>query len=265
MLLAAGCRKEDSIVPVATNPFYGIYRPADRVDDAYLTVANDEMVLFAGLYADAHWLGHRLEALRYVPEEYLLFGMEGFVTDSFCYDAQGRIATIDSNVIFSYSERGLLESIRCIEPSYTKTLTFEYGDGEYPVALSDSTFWHNAAAVTPMWYSEVCDYRLEWMGGNLTICNDLTNGFVYTFDYDTAANPLCGLMWEEILRNLEPTALPTFLSRNNVTGYKQYTVHGLVYGEADYDCQYANNGRITVVQRKRDGANRNFKLSYLNY
>lgn len=264
MLLAAGCQKEDAVRPVATNPFYGIYRPADRVGEAYLTMTDGDTSFYAGMCARAQWSGHRLEALHYVPSEYLSSDTIVFVTDSFRYGVQGRIEAIDSNVIFHYNDRNLIQSIRCIEPSYTKTLVFEYGDDEYPIAVKDSTFWHDVTSILPSWYSEVYDYRLEWERGNLTVCSDFTRALKYCFDYDTLSNPLCGLMWEELLRNLQPNQLPTILSRNNMTGYNIYTVHGLLYDCAEYSCQYAD-GRITVLHRKHDGTDHYYRLSYLNY
>ncbi len=221
LLLMVGCQKEDRIVPDTSNPFYGIYSPSGQIKEVS---SNSETLL------TTQWIGRRLTAVEYIDTS----DESDMIASQYNYDSRNRLASIDSNIFFTYNGDNLLSSIKIIFSDRTRTLLFRYDGKLVPCMVVDSILYRTSPDINE-WYSTTTAYHLEWDKGNLVKATPSDgNGLRYEFLYDDNHNPFCGLAWSPVLELEDLLHHPSFFSRNNILDVFGYNAEGSI----TYYCHY---------------------------
>ena len=244
ILLMAGCQKEDRIVPDTSNPFYGIYSPSGQINE----VSSSSETLLT-----TQWLGRRLLSVS-----------NDDITNQYNYDGHNRLASIDSNIFFTYNGDKLLSSIKIILSDRTRTLMFKYDGKLMPYMVVDSILYRTSSDINE-WYSTSTACLLEWNKGNLVKAIPVdAGGMWYEYIYDESHNPFCGLALCPILIQDSLLLHTSFFSRNNILDVIGYNAEGSI----NYYCHYGYELYNTWSQviYKSVGLNNNspqtFNISY---
>ncbi len=245
LLMMVGCQKEDRIVPDTSNPFYGIYSPSGQINE----VSSSSETLLT-----TQWLGRRLLSVS-----------NDDITNQYNYDGHNRLASIDSNIFFTYNGEKLLSSIKIILSDRTRTLMFKYDGKLMPYMVVDSILYRTSSDINE-WYSTSTACLLEWNKGNLVKAIPVdAGGMWYEYIYDESHNPFCGLALCPILIQDSLLQHPSFFSRNNILDVIGYNAEGSI----NYYCHYGYELYNTWPQviYKSVGLNNNspqtFNISYL--
>ncbi len=252
LLLMVGCQKEDRIVPDTSNPFYGIYSPSGQIKE----VSSNNEILLA-----TQWIGRRLMAVEYADTS----DGSDMIACQYNYDSHNRLASIDSNIFFTYNGDKLLSSIKIILSDRTRTLMFKYDGKLMPYMVVDSILYRTSSDINE-WYSTSTACLLEWNKGNLVKAIPVDAvGMWYEYIYDESHNPFCGLALCPILTQDTLLQHPSFFSRNNILDVIGYNAEGSI----NYYCHYGYELYNTWPQviYKSVGLNNNspqtFNISYL--
>ena len=247
ILLLAGCQKEDRIVPDTSNPFYGIYSPSGQINEVSTT---SETLL------TTQWIGRRLMNVSLANP----YEAGELIINQYNYDSHNRLASVDSNIFYTYNGDKLLASIKIIFNDKTRTLMFRYDGKLLPHMVVDSNFYRTYSDINE-WYSTSTVYNLEWDKGNLVKATPIDeNGVRYEYTYDDNHNPFCGLALYPILAQDNLLQFPSFLSRNNILDVIGYNHDG----DIEYYCHYGYELYNTWPQviYKSEGLNNNSPQTY---
>ena len=243
----AGCQKEDRIVPDCSNLFYGIYSPSGQVKE--VSCGNETLL-------SPEWIGRRLTAVAYADSS----DEAGVAVSHYYYDSHNRLASVDSSIVCTYNDEGLLASVKIILSGQTRTLMFLYRGQVQPYMVIDSSFHHESPSPAE-WYSTSTTYNLEWSKGNLIKATPTNADMVrYEYIYDDNHNPFCGLVWSPVLEQEHLLQHPSFFSLNNIVDVVGYNPDGSI----GYYCHYGYDLYNTWPQviYKSEGLNNNSPLMY---
>ena len=225
LLLVTGCQKEDRIIPNCANLFYGIYSPSGQIKEVSTNTSGENETLFV-----TQWIGRRLIAIEYADTS----NESNTIVSQYNYDSHNRLASVDSNIIYTYNSDKLLASIKIIRSGRTRSLLFRYNGQLQPYLVIDSSFYHESANPAE-WFSASIAYNLEWDKGNLIKATPINADMVrYEYIYDDNHNPFCGLAWSPVLEQEDLLQHPSFFSLNNIKDVIGYNPDGSI----NYYCHY---------------------------
>ena len=247
ILLLAGCQKEDRIVPDTSNPFYGIYSPSGQINEVSTT---SETLL------TTQWIGRRLMNVSLANS----YEAGELIINQYNYDSHNRLASVDSNIFYTYNGDKLLASIKIIFNDRTRTLMFRYDGKLLPHMVVDSNFYRTSSDINE-WYSTSTAYNLEWDKGNLVKATPVDAGGVrYEYLYDDNHNPFCGLALYPILTQNSLLQFPSFFSRNNILDVIGYNPDGSIHYYCHYGYELYNTWPQVIY--KSVGLNNNSPQTY---